>query len=81
MRIEFPQARAKWSLWTLKRGHVLRLALDDNSRRQYTQQFDNYADEIRKLAQRNGGSYVALPSSTSLEEAIFGSLVRTEGVA
>ena len=68
-------------LWTLKAVGFLRLALADQFRRQYTQQFDNYADEILKLAQRNGGRYVALPTSTSLEEAIFGSLVRIEGVA
>ncbi len=76
-----PAGQGEMELVDAESGQLLRLALDDNSRRQYTQQFDNYADEILKLAQRNGGRYVALPTSTSLEEAIFGSLVRIEGVA
>jgi hypothetical protein len=62
-------------------GDVLKLGLSNETRREYTNAFDLYADEIRRLAQRNGGRYVSLPSSASLEESVFGALVRTQGVA
>jgi hypothetical protein len=59
----------------------LHVGLDDESRAQYTANFDQYANELRRLAQRYSGRYAGIPANTSLDEAIFGSLVRAQGVA
>ena len=36
-----------------------------------------YARELERVALRNNGRYVGLPTSVPLEQAVFGSLVRT----
>jgi hypothetical protein len=76
-----PAGDGEMELVDVETGSVLKLGLSDETRREYTSAFDVYAGEIRRLAQRNGGRYAGLPSSTSLEESIFGALVRTQGVA
>ena len=75
-----PTGEGEMELTDAETGQVLHLGLDDNSRREYTERFDNYAEEIRRLALRNAGRYVGLSTSLSIEECIFGSLVRAEGV-
>jgi len=59
----------------------VKLGFDDQARQEYTARFDRYSEEIRRLAQRNGGGYAAIPASTMLEEAVFGMLIRSRGVA
>lgn len=76
-----PIGQGEMELTDAETGRVLRLGLDEDSRREYTQRFDSYTEEIRKMALRNGGRYVGLPTTISLEDCIFGSLVRAEGVA
>ena len=76
-----PAGEGEMELVDAETGDVLKLGLSNETRREYTNAFDLYADEIRRLAQRNGGRYVSLPSSASLEESVFGALVRTQGVA
>ena len=65
----------------LEGGDVLRLGLDEEAKREYTAAFDKYCDGVRTLALRNGGRYIGFSSSIPLEEAVFGSLTRAEGVA
>ena len=43
----------------------------------YTAAFDEYAQHIQRVALRNSGRYVSLPTSTPIEEAVFGPLVRS----
>ena len=61
-------------------GQRVELAFDRVARSQYTAAFDDYADRVRSVAERNGGRYLGLPSSVPVDQAIFGPLV-TSGVA
>lgn len=58
--------------------HV-KTTVDDQARNAYTAAFDRYADEIRRLALRNGGRYGGVSTRVSVEEAIFGPLTMVEG--
>jgi uncharacterized protein (DUF58 family) len=59
----------------------LRIHVDQDARRGYTEAFDRYADSLRMLAMRNSGKYAGLSTAVPLEEAIFGNLMRAETVA
>lgn len=61
-------------------GSRLEISADAQSRARYTSAFDTWARTLQRLANRNSGRYVAVPTSVSLEEAIFGSLIRTESI-
>jgi len=61
-------------------GH-LRLQVDAEARRKYTEGFDAFSANIKQLALRNGGRYAGIPTSTPLEDAIFGEMIRTRSVA
>jgi uncharacterized protein (DUF58 family) len=76
-----PHGLGELELVDAETGDVLKLGVDEEARKEYTANFDGYADEIRRLAQHNAGRYAAIPTSTPLEEAIFGSLIRAQGVA
>lgn len=67
------------ALTDLESGGKLEIALDDDSRRAYTEAFDRYAGAIEQLALRNGGRYVGLSTATALDEAVF--LAVNRGVA
>ena len=54
---------------------------DDKARKAYTDAFDEYAALLRRLALRNGGRYAGLPTSLAVEEAMFGPMVTTGGLA
>jgi uncharacterized protein (DUF58 family) len=58
-------------------GQHLELAFDAESRARYTAEFDAYAAELERVALRNSGRYVGLTTSVPLEQAVFGSLVRS----
>jgi uncharacterized protein (DUF58 family) len=58
-------------------GEHLELAFDADARSRYTAEFDAYAAELERVALRNSGRYVGLSTSIPLEQALFGSLVRT----
>ncbi len=58
-------------------GEHLELAFDAEARARYTAEFDAYAGELERVALRNSGRYVGLSTSVPLEQAVFGSLVRT----
>jgi uncharacterized protein (DUF58 family) len=61
-------------------GH-LRIQVDDEARRLYTEAFDVFAAGIKEVALRNDGKYSGLPTSMPLDEAIFGSMVRARSIA
>ena len=61
-------------------GH-LRIQVDEESRRRHAEAFDAFAAGIKEVALRNEGKYTGLPTSMPLEEAIFGSMVRTRSIA
>jgi uncharacterized protein (DUF58 family) len=59
----------------------LRIHVDEDARRQYTEAFDRFAASLKEVALRNSGKYVGLPTSLPLEEAIFESLARVRSIA
>jgi uncharacterized protein (DUF58 family) len=75
-----PTGNGEMELIDAESGSHVKIALDDESRETYTQAFDAYAADIRKLALRNGGRYAGLSTHTTLEEAMFGSLALAQGV-
>ena len=62
-------------------GQKVELAFDADARAQYTAAFDTHADLIRKVAERNSGRYLGVPTSVPIEQAIFGPLVKSGAVA
>jgi uncharacterized protein (DUF58 family) len=61
-------------------GDRLEIALDEKARSGYTAAFDNYSKGLNTLANRSGGRYVGLSTSTQLDDAIFGALMRSGGL-
>lgn len=57
-------------------GQHVELSFDNDARAMYTSAFDEYAQELRRVALRNNGRYVAVPTDVPVDEAIFGPLVR-----
>jgi len=62
-------------------GTALKLDFDEDARARYTRAFDEYADDLQKLALRSGGRYAGVSTSQPLESVIFGDLIRMRGIA
>ena len=62
-------------------GARLHIHVDAEARARYTEEFDKFAASIRAVAMRNSGRYAAIPTSMPIEEAIFGKLMQSRGVA
>jgi uncharacterized protein (DUF58 family) len=61
-------------------GQHAELSFDSDARAQYTAAFDEFSQTLRRVAARNSGRYVGLPTDIPVDEAIFGSLVRAGAV-
>jgi uncharacterized protein (DUF58 family) len=61
-------------------GMHVELAFDADARAMYTTAFDEYSQTLRTIALRNSGRYVGLPTDVPVDEAIFGSLMRSGAV-
>jgi uncharacterized protein (DUF58 family) len=61
-------------------GTRMELDFDGGAREAYTRAFDAYAEELRRVAARNQGRYIGIPTSVPLEEAVFGPLARAWGL-
>ncbi len=61
-------------------GAHVELEFDSDSRAAYTAGFDAFRDRLRRLASRNGGRFASIPTSTPVEEAVFGPLIAAGGV-
>jgi uncharacterized protein (DUF58 family) len=59
----------------------LRIHVDADARRQYTEAFDQFAATIRARAYRNNGRYAGIPTSLALEDAIFTNMMRSQAIA
>lgn len=62
-------------------GEVVKLQFDEEARDRYTKAFDEFAGVVQQNAFRSGGKYVGVSTGAAIEEIIFGSLVRSRGVA
>ncbi|MSO21633.1 MAG: DUF58 domain-containing protein [Acidobacteria bacterium] len=58
-------------------GARLQLPFGEDARVSYTAAFDEFSAHLREVALRNGGRYVSLSTSTPVEDAIFGPMVRS----
>jgi len=76
-----PPWRGELDLTDAESGGHLRIQVDDEARRRYTEAFDVFSAGIREVALRNEGKYTGLPTSMPLEEAIFGPMVRARSIA
>jgi uncharacterized protein (DUF58 family) len=61
-------------------GAKLEIAFGPDARTAYTMAFDEWARSVQEAVVRKGGRYVGLPTSMSIEDAVFGPLVRSQGV-
>jgi len=61
-------------------GHHVELSFDSDARAMYTAAFDEYSQALRRVALRNSGRYVSVPTDVPVDEAIFGPLVRSGAV-
>jgi hypothetical protein len=75
-----PSGAGEVELIDAESGTQLKIALDNRACEAYTNAFDDHADEVKKVALRNGGRYSGLSTKMPIEEAIFGPLKIMEGV-
>ena len=61
-------------------GAHAELSFDADSRAMYRAAFDEYCQGVRRVALRNGGRYVGLPTGLPVDEAIFGPLIHSGAV-
>lgn len=69
-----PSGRGEMELVDAESDAHLKITFDDKAREAYTQAFDEHAEQIERLALRNGGRYAGIPIRMPLEEAMFGPL-------
>jgi len=62
-------------------GQHVELSFDADARAAYTSAFDDYAQTLRRVALRNNGRYVGVPTDVPVDEAIFGPLTRGGALA
>lgn len=75
-----PPWNGELELIDVESGTHLEMDANDQTRRAYTQAFDDYARRLQVLALRSGGRYVALPANITVEEAIFGPMMLAGGL-
>ena len=61
-------------------GARVEMNFDADARERYTAAFDDWSESLRRTALRHGGRYAAVSSAMPVEEAVFGPLVRVQGV-
>ncbi|MBM3811900.1 MAG: DUF58 domain-containing protein [Acidimicrobiia bacterium] len=67
-------------LLDVETGQRLNLDFDAEARLRYTEEFDTHGDQVQKVALRNGGRYVGIPTSMPVEDAIFGPIHSAQGL-
>lgn len=67
-----PGVNGDWEFIDAESGEELKVTVTDRIRKRYTDDFDRYAEQIRRLALRNGGRYLGLCTRTAVEDVLFG---------
>jgi uncharacterized protein (DUF58 family) len=75
-----PPWEGQLDLTDIESGQTLEVTFDAEARRNYTAAFDEFAKSIQRVGLRNSGRYVGLSTDTTIEEAVFGPLVRSGGL-
>ena len=76
-----PPWKGELDLEDAETGQHLEISFDDEALKQYTAGFDEHTEAIQRLALRNSGRFSGLSTQISVEEAIFGPLAATRGIA
>jgi uncharacterized protein (DUF58 family) len=71
-----PPWNGELELLDAETGNRLEIDFNPEARRQYETAFDEYSGSLQRIAARHGGRTVSLPTTASIEEAIFGPLMR-----
>ncbi len=69
-----PAGEGEMDLIDAESGSHMCISFNGQARAAYTESFDEYSEQIRMLAMRNGGRYAGFSTATPLGEAVFGSL-------
>lgn len=75
-----PPWEGQLDLTDAESGQTLEITFDADARRNYTAAFDEYAKSIQRVGLRNSGRYVGISTDTTIEEAVFGPVVRSGSV-
>jgi len=75
-----PTGKGDLELFDVESGMHLKIAVDDAVLKTYSDAFDGHAEQIRRVALRNGGRYAGLSTHIPFEDAMFGPLALAEGV-
>ncbi len=75
-----PRVAGELELTDVETGQRLELTFDEAAQARYTEAFDAYAEELKRLALRSQGRYAGLETSMNVEEAVFGALVAAQGM-
>lgn len=73
-----PATMGELELIDSESGEHRTLSVDARAAKAYTDAFDLHAATVEKLALRNGGRYAGLSTDESLDEVLFGALVRPQ---
>jgi uncharacterized protein (DUF58 family) len=76
-----PPWKGELDLEDAETGQHLEISFDDEALKHYTAAFDEHTEAIKRLALRNTGRFSALSTQITVEEAIFGPLAATQGIA
>lgn len=76
-----PPWKGELDLEDAETGQHLELSFDDDALAQYTAAFDAYTESIQRLAMRNNGRFSSISTTMPVEEAIFGPIVASKGIA
>lgn len=66
-----PAGSGEIELIDAESGEQAKVMLNEETRQQYTQSFDSYAEDLRRLAMRQGGRYAGIPVSMAIEDVLF----------
>jgi len=69
-----PTAEGELELIDSESTTHVRITFDADTRRRYTQAFDEHCEQVKKLALRNSGRYAGFPVSIPLGDVLFGVL-------
>jgi uncharacterized protein (DUF58 family) len=75
-----PPWEGELDLFDAETARHVRIEFDAAARERYTNAFDEFAQDLRRLAQRTGGRYAGLTTSVPLEDAMFSSLMQAGAV-
>ena len=67
-----PSDTGELELVEAETGAHVKMAIDDDARADYTKAFDQYQEQIRTLALRNGGRFAGVSTESPLDEILFG---------